>query len=224
MKPKNTLLKILILFIVAGMMNITVFPRVCSNGAGGGYGDDENNGGIKEVGEKTIEMYIVEGSGYYLGAAAGVNNLLQIYEVQDLNGVDFYHFNSLLDRALINVDKAITTYETLIMKAESTPYNKEVLEKLSGFDYYAFMTENRLNKEIFQQVEGYLKSGSITGVFKHTHENLINIKRLLESIKSPASVNRLPNVDMMWQLNEQCLETSYFGSYVARVFHGINNF
>jgi hypothetical protein len=119
------------------------------------------------------------------------------------------------------MDKAITTYETLIMKAESTPYNKEVLEKLAGFDYYAFMMENRLNKEIFQQVEGYLKSGSITGVFKHTHENLINIKRLLESIKGPASVNRLPDVDTMWQLNEQCLETSYFGSCVARTFNNL---
>jgi len=155
MKPKNSLLKILMLFIVAGMMNITVFPRVFVNGAGGVYGDDGNTGGIQEVGEKTIEMYIVEGSGYYLGAAAGVNNILQIYEVQDLNGVDFYRFNRLMDQALINMDKAITTYETLIMKAESTPYNKEVLEKLSGFDYYAFMTENRLNKEV---LPGYLST------------------------------------------------------------------
>jgi len=86
------------------------------------------------------------------------------------------------------------------------------------------MLENRLNNDIFQQVEGYLESGRITGVFKHTHENLLNIKGLLESIKSHASVNRLPNVNTMWQLNEQCLETSYFGSYVARVFHGINNY
>jgi len=229
MKPKNLLTKILTLFIVAGLMNLNIFSYVALNGAGGGYvnSDEGDNGSIQENffnTEKSIEMYIVEGSGYYLGAVACINNILQLYEVQDLSGIDFYRFNRMLDQALINMDKAITTFSTLIMKAENTPYNKEVLEKLAVFDYDAFMLENRLNNDIFQQVEGYLESGRITGVFKHTHENLLNIKGLLESIKSHASVNRLPNVNTMWQLNEQCLETSYFGSYVARVFHGINNY
>jgi hypothetical protein len=229
MKPKNLLTKIFTLLIVAGLMNLNVFSYVISNGAGTGYtnNDNGNTGGIQEYvdihNDKTIEMYIVEGSGYYMGAVANINYILQLYEVHDLNGIDFYRFNRQLDQALINMDKAITSYETLIMKAESTPYNKEVLEKLAGFDYYAFMTENRLNKDIFQQVEGYLEPGCITGVFKHTLENFLNIKRLLESIKSPASVNRLPDVDIMWQLNEKCLETSYFGSFVARVFQEINN-
>jgi len=229
MKSKNSLTKILPLFIVAGMMNLNVFSYVCSNGAGTGYTNDDNGntGSIQEYVDinihKTVEMYIVEGSGYYLGAAAGINNILQIFEDQDLNGIDFYRFNRLLDQALINMDKAIATYEALIQQAEITPYNKEVLEKLAVFDYYTFMTENRLNKEIFQQVEGYLKPGCITGVFKHTLENLLNIKGLLESIKSPASVNRLPDIETFWNLNENCLYTSYFGSYVARVFHEINN-
>lgn len=223
MKSKHSLTKILMLLIVAGMMNLYVFSYVFVNGAGGGYGDDGNNGGIQEVSEKTIEMYIIEGSGYYLGAVAGINNILQIYEDQDLNGIDFYRFNNLLDQALINMDKAITTYETLIMKAESTTYNKEVLEKLAGFDYYAFMIENRLNKDIFQQVEGYLKPGCITGVFKHTHDNFLNIKGLLESIKREVAVNQAPKIDTIWLLNESCIETSCFGSYVARVFQRINN-
>jgi len=223
MKSKNILIKILFLLLFLVMLNLNIFPRVCSNGAGTGYGDGGNTGVIQEVGEKTIEMYIVEGSGYYLGAVANINNILQFYEGQEINGIDFYHFNRLLDQALINMDKAIITYDTLIRRAETMPYNKVVLEKLAGFDYNTFMIEKFLNKEIFQQVEGYLKVGYITGIFKHTYENFLNIKGLLVSIKSLASVNRLPNLDTIWQLNEKCLETSYFGSYVARVFNEINN-
>ncbi len=223
MTHKNKLLKILTLLAAVVMLNSNVFSYVCSNGAGTGYTNNGNGntGGIQEFGGRTIEMYIAEGSSYYLGAAAGINNILQLYEGQDLSGIDFYRFKRLLDQAIINMDKAITTYETLIRKAEITPYNKEVLEKLAGFDYYTFMAENRLNKEIFQQVEGYLKAGYITGVFKHTYENLLSIRLLMVSIKSLASVNSLPAVDTIWQLNEKCLENSYFGSYVARVFNNL---
>jgi len=80
------------------------------------------------------------------------------------------------------------------------------------------MLENRLNNDIFQQVEGYLKQGCITGVFKHSLENFLNIKRLLESIKSEAAVYRVPKINTIWALNESCIETSCFGGYVARVF------
>ncbi len=221
MTTKKSLEKILILLLMAGMMNSYIFSRVFSNGAGTGYGDDGNPDGIQEVDERTIEMYIVEGSGYYLRAVASINNILKLYECQDLNGIDFYYLNKLLNKALIDIDNAITAYETLIMKAESTPYNKEILAKLAVFDYYTFMTEKRLNKEIFQQVEGYLKAGYIIGVFKKTYDHLLSIRLLIVSIKNMASVNNLPNVDTMWQLNEQCLETSYFGSYVARVFESL---
>ncbi len=227
MKHKNKLLKILTLLAAVIVLNLNVFPRVDMNGAGGGYGNGSNGntGDIQQVGvniDKTIEMYIVEGSGYYLGALANINNLLQLYEGQDLNEIDFYRFNRLLDQALNNIDKAITTYDTLIRKVETTPYNKEVLEKLAGFHYYNFMTEKRLNKEIFQQVEGYLKPGCITESFKHNHENLLNIRGLLESIKNVAIVNNLPGIETVWKLNESCLYTSYFGSYVARVFNNLN--
>ncbi len=226
MKPKKLMVKILILLIAELVLNLSVFPYVYANGAGSGYGNNSNGntGGIQEIEintEKTVEMYIVEGSGYYLGAVVSINNILQLYEGQNLYGIDLYRFNRLLDQALINMDKAITTYDTLIRQAEITPYNKEVLGKLAGFDYNTFMIEKFLNKEIFQQVEGYLKAGYITGVFKHTYENLLNIRVLMISIKSLASVNKLPDIETIWKLNESCLYTSYFGSYVARVFNNL---
>jgi hypothetical protein len=223
MTHKNQLLKILTLLAAVVVLNSNVFSYVALNGAGSGYVNNVNGnkGTIQETGDKTLEMYIFEGSGYYLGALGNINNILKLYEEQDLSGIDFYRLNRLIDKALIDMDKAITVYNTLILKAENTPYNKEVLDKLAGFDYYTFMTEKRLNKDIFQQVEGYLKAGYITGVFKHTYENLLSIRLLMVSIKSLASVNSLPAVDTIWQLNEKCLENSYFGSYVARVFNNL---
>ncbi len=225
MKLKNTVTKILSLLVVVVVLNSNVFSYVISNGAGTGYTNNGNGntGGIQEFCDRTIEMYIAEGSGYYLGAASVIDNILQLYEDQDLSGIDFYHFNKLLNQAIINMDKAITIYDALILKAENTPYNKEALDKLAGFDYYNLMITKSLNTIIFQEVEGFLRLGCITEVFKHTHENFLNIRGLLESMKSEAALNRLPKIDSIWLLNEKCSETSCFGSYVARVFNEINN-
>ncbi len=225
MKPKKSLEKILILLLMAGMMNFYIYSYVFDNGAGIGYvnNGNGNKGTIQETGDKTLEMYIVEGSGYFLGALANINNILKLYEEQDLRGIDFYRLNRLIDNALIDMDKAIIVYNNLILKAENTPYNKEVLDKLAGFDYYNLMITKRLNTIIFQEVEGFLRLGCITEVFKHNHENFLNIRGSLESMKSEAALNRLPKIDSIWLLNEKCLETSYFGGYVARVFNEINN-
>jgi hypothetical protein len=114
------------------------------------------------------------------------------------------------------------TYEQLIQLAESTPYNREFISKLKGFDYQSFMEKNGLNAVVFNKVREYLEKGDITGSFKHTYSNLCALEDLLTAIKNGTAVNRAPELSLLWKLNETCAETSLFGSYAARIFHAIH--
>jgi hypothetical protein len=87
-----------------------------------------------------------------------------------------------------------------------------------AFDYDAYMKENGLNPFIFKTLSGYLSSGDITGAFKKAHASMAEIKNLLVTIKNDVSVERLPELQVFWKLNELCSETSIFGSYAARIF------
>lgn len=207
-----------LLFII--ILNVNIFSYVCSNGAGVGFEGGEE-GGIQEIGEKTIEMYITEGAGYYLGATSDINSILKIFELQNNDGVDFDRFYRLVDNALNSMNQSVSTYEILIEKAEKTPYNQIVLNKLAIFDYHSFSLENRLNQDIFKVAESYLQHGRIIDVFKHTYANFLVIKGILTSIKSDIALKQVPELTVMWNLNELCLETLFFGSYVARIFHEV---
>jgi hypothetical protein len=82
-----------------------------------------------------------------------------------------------------------------------------------------FWTAVNLNETIFKKVEGYLGNGDITGAFKHALAVIKNMEFLLIIVKTEMDFNLL---EIYWQLNELCAETTLFGSFIARVFHQIN--
>jgi hypothetical protein len=110
----------------------------------------------------------------------------------------------------------------LIQLAESTPYNREFISLLKGFDYQFFLEKNGLNDVVFNKVREYLEKGDITGSFEHTYSNLRSIEALLTAIKKGIEDNQTPALSLLWKLNETCAETSLFGSYAARIFHVIH--
>lgn len=216
---KQLILKVFIGTLIFGMLFFNSFSRIKNNGSGGGYEeeDDEKVNG-KNI---TIETYIIEGGGYYLSANSDIQTILKMIEVQDIQSIDFIDLNNVLDNSISKMENAIETYENLIKKAESTPYNEYVLSLLEDFDYTNFMIENGLNSVVFKEVEGYLKEGDITGVFKNTHKGLKDILEMLNLIKVEISKNNIPELSIFWRLNETLSESSLFGSYVARVFSAI---
>jgi hypothetical protein len=211
--------KTLIIKLLAVIFVLTLFcyayPYIKNNGAGGGYGGDGENTDGKSM---TIENYIVEGSGHFLCAKKDIQELLKIVELQDVQGIDFENMNRVVDNALLNINHAVETYDSLIETAEATPYNETVLSKLRYFNYFGYMMENGLNWIVFNKVEAYLRNGNITGVFKHSHSRFLEVKQLLNNIKEEVSMQRLPDISVFRRLNETCDKISLFGSYVARVF------
>jgi hypothetical protein len=211
--------KPLIIKLLAVIFVLTLFcyafPYIKNNGAGGGYGGDGESMDGKNM---PIENYIVEGAGHFLRTKKDIQELLEIVELQDVQGVNFENMNRVVDNALLNINHAIETYDNLIETAESTPYNETVLSKLRYFNYFGYMIENGLNWIVFNKVEAYLRNGNITGVFKHSRSMFLEVRQLLNNIKEELSMQRLPEISVFWKLNETCDEISLFGSYVARVF------
>ncbi|MCP5048606.1 MAG: hypothetical protein GY940_15660 [bacterium] len=225
-KQKNDALGIVLLFVLAALtLNVNpAFARIDSNGAGTGYGggDPPPEGGTAYDGSITIENYIEVGIGYYLTAKGDVDGLLAMVESQGNESVSLDQLRTSVESALANMGNAVATFDELIEKAETTPYNPHVIAILNEFDYDGFGLNNGLNSVIFAEVEGYLKEGDITGAFKRKRTDFHAITTALNGIKSEIENNNVPGLPGLWEMNETFSGSSLFGSYVARVFKEIN--
>jgi hypothetical protein len=211
---------ILSLIIIIFSLCVSLYPRISSNGSGGGYGgpgDGESAGA-----NPTIENLVVEGAGYYLQGNSYIQSFLNQVELQDIKGIDYTELQRLIAGAVENITNSRLAYERLVETAERTPYNPVVIEQLKAFDYDSFMIDNRLNEVIFKKVEGYLSNGNITGAFKHNLSVIKSIQWLLFIVTNYVEFNQMPGLEISWKLNELCAEFSLFGSYIARIFQSIN--
>jgi hypothetical protein len=202
------------------IFSMNIFSYILQNGSGQGYPDGD--GDKSSVNNISIENYVIQGAGYFLQASSCIQSLLNRVEMQDFNGFYFSELEQLVYRAYFNIILARMAYEQLIQLAESTPYNREFISQLKGFDYRSFMEKNGLNAVVFNKVREYLEKGDITGSFKHTYSNLCALENLLWAIKKGIEVNQTPELSLLWKLNETCAETSLFGSYAARIFNAIH--
>jgi len=213
---KHPIFTVSIVCIILLLSSNNLFSRIFCNGSGSGYECPTCLGAESPT---AIESMIIEGAGYYSQGNSYIQKLLNRVELQDFKEIDFSEMQVLVKSALENITNARLTYEKLVNKAEDTPYNPVVIERLKSFDYKTFMFENRLNEKVFKQVEGYLSAGDITGAFKHVLAVIKKIERLLIVVQTGMDFNRM---EPFWKINEMCSEFSMFGSFVARVFYQIH--
>lgn len=214
-----TIKQVLVIISITLCLNLNVFSYICSNGAGTGYSENE---GTQVMNSESIEMLVTRGAGLFLDAASSVDSMLKLYELQDIEGMDYNRFQLLTGLALVNMENTLDTYELLIGKAENTPYNQAILDKLAAFDYDAYQKRYNLNKSWFKRAAGFLKKGRITELFKYKHGLFTKIRDMLTSVQEALAKGELPALPLMWQLNECCTEASYMGSCTARVFYQVN--
>jgi len=220
---KKLIFRAVILILVIFFMNSEVFSVVFANGAGGGYedpgGGKTNFAIIKE--NYIIETYIEKGGGYFLNAFSSILSFSNRIEMKNLEGFDSEEIQMMLDSAINNIISAKDTYYILIQIAQDTPYDPEIISKLRIFYYQYFMIEYSLNSEIFKEVEGYLKNGDITGTFIRIYNSFIKIEGLLLAIKYELSLNKMPTLSKIWEINEIASNTLTFGQYITRIFYAI---
>jgi hypothetical protein len=221
MKTITTVLKkgIILAASIFILFNMNAFSYVLNNGSGTAYTEGTSEGiGISNI---SIEMLIIEGSGYFLKSKADIQSFLNSIEWQDTREINYIALNQVIKNALTNIIQARSAFEELIGVAEATPYNLEVIERLKYFDYDYFMKEYNLNPYVFNIVKEYLMNGDITGTFKYSNDKLKEIEQAILKIQEEISANQLPEVSICWRLNELCAETTLFGSYIARIFKTI---
>jgi len=218
---KQFILKFFIGLIILMMFYTTGFSLIFLNGSGRGYGEEGGDSVCDELKSNSsiITTYIIEGAGYYLDAYSYFNSLLTRIELSDIRGVNYIECNQLINSALYNIKYAKVTYYLLIEVAEITPYNQTVISKLKNFDYDFYMNEHTLNSVIFKDMENYLKNGDIRGVYRKIYLDVIEIEKLLTSIKDKLSLDKMPDLSILWELNEAFGDTLIFGQYGARVFY-----
>ncbi len=219
MSLKKSAVKAIVIWIMIGTLNINVMGRYWANHGGSAY--DEADGGSASTISNSIEDHIVRGARYYYKANSNVQRLLEIFEAQDVEGIDPDVVNGWLEGALENMSNAVETYGQLIGKAETTPYNSAFVAELMEIDYDDFAFKNGLNAVVIKELEGYLKQGDVTGVFKKIHARLLKLQNTLILIKIESGQNRIPGTSVFWKLNEKFSESSLFGSYAARVFKSV---
>jgi hypothetical protein len=218
-KRKNIIYVLAFLFMIQ-FISTTSFARIISNGSGTGYEEGDGTGEApSSLASTSIEGFIEIGGGYYLETREHIDNLSAMLESGAEQSNAAAGKSDIVNYALASIDNAVDSYDRLIEKAENTPYNLAVNDKLKEFPYETFMTANGLNDVTFGKVESYLKDGNITGSYKYSRSLLLEIKNKIISLKDKlVQTGDINSFDLL-ELNETLSELSIFGNYIARVFY-----
>jgi len=218
--------KYIIQIILIGALLFNVVPvhaRLFSNHSDSAYysGDTSSAEAATLSCFTSIEEMVIKGAEYFFRAYGDINKLSESVESSDIYGADYYTFWWAVNNALDNMNTARYYYQELQYKANNTPYNQVVINKLLVFDYDTFQDANNLLKDVFSEVKGYLAKGDVRGVYCRTSAYFDTLANTLESIKVDLYEGKVPSNAHMWKLNQVCAKAHMFGQYVARIFDAI---
>ncbi|MCK4762197.1 MAG: hypothetical protein KAW12_08370 [Candidatus Aminicenantes bacterium] len=194
------------------------FSWIYHNHGGSAYVDGGE--GIAAI-SSSIETYIIDGAGYFLKSYADVLILLNYIETTVPGNLDQAELQEVVENALTNLNSAKSAYTQLITLAEATPYNVEVLEKLKFLDYDSFIENNGLIPVVFKDVEKYLKKGDITGTLKKSAAAFDMLVSILKTIEADIALGNMPDINSLWNLNQEYAKELLFGQYTARVYYAL---
>ena len=218
-RTKNFAVNVFIGLFLTSVISMNLFPVICANGSGNGF-----IGGVEEVksvngASEQIETYVIEGAGNFLNAQANIFLFLNKVEMGDLKGINHSELQVILNDAIYYMKEASLSYENLIKTAEITPYNLDVINNLKSFNYDEFAIEKKLNPIIFRKVKNLLGAGNIIGAYQLINAKFNKITALLGGLQKDTELNKTPEPDALWTLNNQCSHTLLFGQYIAEVFY-----
>ncbi len=211
---------ILIIVLLTALFTGQLLAIMYANGTCQAYNNCELPGGARAAGP-SIGGLIIDGAGYFLKSHSHILMLLNQVELSTLSGPDYPGMQAPVNNALDNMEKAGETYKSLIAAAKETPYNPVVIIKLTGFDYENFEKINGLNKEIFTRVKKYLVKGDVTGLYVLLESDMALIIRQLNAVKVSIDAGTLPEISLLWRLNQKYSESLLTGQYTAEVFKSL---
>lgn len=218
--------KHIIFTVLIGALLFSVSPvhaRLFSNNSDSAYNGGDGTSSAEGANLACLSMgeLIIKGAEYFFKAQVDINSLSENVEISAIYGVDYYTLWWTVNSALDNMNMARYYYQELETKANQTPYNQVIINKLLAFDYDSFQDENGLLKDIFSEVKGYLKNGDVRGVYSRTSAYFDTLKNTLGAIKGELYAGKVPSNNHMWNLNQVCAKAHMFGQYVSRIFYAI---
>ncbi|HLP59426.1 MAG TPA: hypothetical protein VK186_11375 [Candidatus Deferrimicrobium sp.] len=168
-----------------------------------------------------VRSNIIDAAGYFLNSSSAFQALLNRIELADTNGGDYKEWAQVCSGAVAHMRNAVAQYLILKQSLEYRPYNPEMIDRLLCFDYDDFQKKNMLTPGIFDEVKSYLGSGDVRGLFEHMLSSTGKILASLTRVKASLDAGVIPELTLLWRLNQDYAEAMLFGQYAAQVFYEI---
>ena len=160
---------------------------------------------------------ITESAGCFLNSHSAYQAFLNRVEMADINGIEFNELKDILYNALDNMEKAKAAYANVKTAALKVPNDPVMIDKLMKFDYDSFQVNYDLIGPIFEKVKGFLIKGDVSGIDDAMLANMDNILRQLYEVKAALAKTQLPDIALLWQLNQSYTNAQLFGQYMSQI-------
>jgi hypothetical protein len=165
----------------------------------------------------TLKTYIILSARYSFDSYAAYQSFLSRVEMADINGVDYKELRAILYSAIDHMEKARAAYENVKLAAAKTAYNQELIDKLMKFDYDGFRCQYGLNEPIFERVKSLLITCDIPGLDDSVIANMDAVLKQLYNVKAIVDKDSLPDVSILWRINQSYFEAQLFGQYLSEI-------
>lgn len=204
-------------FVIIGLFILVIFgmnsfAMVIANESDSGFAEPQQ-AGIREL--------VMQSAGYFLQSQSDIFLFSRKLELSELNGVDYTELLQIIESAVANMEDAVSSYTLLTQSADSAPYDQGINAALLAFNYSSFRESRSLNSVIFGEVENYLNSGDIRGLYHKILLDAEDIRDRLAILKSAVQSETFPGAAGVWQVNESVSTTLLFGQYSAEIFYEI---
>jgi transcriptional regulator with XRE-family HTH domain len=165
----------------------------------------------------TLKMYITMSAGYFLNSNSAYQAFLNRVELAELNGINLIEWKNIFNGAIDDMERAKKMYENFKIASAKLSYNDDMIVKLLNFDYDHFRNQNGLIKPIFEKVKAFLVNADINGLDSMVLFNMDTILNQLYTVKSILDKDLVPDVSILWRINQAYLEAHLFGQYMSEI-------
>lgn len=210
-KQKNSkILKLIMVVIIITMLSVNVWGLVWQNESPIIFPGDEKS--------PSLESYVVTGAAGFLQSYSSMLFFLNKIELSVYNDLDYSELQSVLHSAIEHMKNAESAYVDLNREVSLLPYKPEVVAALAGFDYNSFEQAKFLNHSVFSEVQVYLKSGNVKGIYQKALSDIEGILDMLAVLKTKIDAGQFPALSDLYKTNQSYSQALLFGQYVAEVF------
>lgn len=168
-----------------------------------------------------LGTYILESAGYFLSSHSDYQTFLTQVELSESNCLNYNDLREIIYSTIENMEKSRASYANLKAAAEKIPYNQKIIEQLMKFDYNGFMIRYDLNEPVFMKIKTYLCKGDIPGFDSAILVTFDSILDQLYLIKNSVDKDQLPEISLLWRINQAYAEHHLLGQYLSEVLKAI---